>query len=554
MLFFLLSCLTEEDLANRLARGKCEGLYVDADGDGYGLELSTACAEGAGVVPLAGDCNDGNPLINPGAIESCDTPEDDNCDEVVNELNAAACTNWYIDADGDGIGAMEYVCSCAPIEEYKSEINGDCSDDNSSIYPDAVEVCEDLLDNNCDGSAAPCLISQPPQDLLTLHETLAGELQSDHLWSYGPYTTEQSAFALLDIGASSLQFLTLSSDLIGPFTISSAVPLSSSSVVQQVTDMNDDGLAELVLSEPALEGGVGSVQLLLSPFEESSRIWSDGQLGYGSATTFIEGSGGQLAFLSPAASTLSENDGLVLLYDLDEDEASYRLYGSGGLEGGTLYAGADVDGDGLSDLLISEPSLTVEATDTGSEAATESVIYAARAPIEQDWFLTDLSISWKASALSDGSVLGGHIGGQGDLNGDGRSEFLTSSGNDLLLLSAYEDEPLLRILGTPERAAQAALVGDLNGDDAGELVVQAAVGCFLLQGTYLREVSSIEGNDFTQGTALDSCTNPDLKQTVVYTQQLAEQGAFLIVEEGTEEEVEEGERGVSISLFTADGW
>lgn len=32
-----------------------------------------------------GDCNDGDPAINPGLLEDCATPIDDNCDRFANE-------------------------------------------------------------------------------------------------------------------------------------------------------------------------------------------------------------------------------------------------------------------------------------------------------------------------------------------------------------------------------------------------------------------------------------------------------------------------------------
>jgi syndecan 4 len=66
----------------------------------------------------------------------------------------------YPDGDGDGFGLHN-----APPESYctlqsgYSLNNGDCEDNDYSINPNATEICNDGLDNNCDGntdSPWPC--------------------------------------------------------------------------------------------------------------------------------------------------------------------------------------------------------------------------------------------------------------------------------------------------------------------------------------------------------------------------------------------------------------
>ncbi|HEU5179852.1 MAG TPA: MopE-related protein, partial [Candidatus Polarisedimenticolia bacterium] len=85
---------------------------VDADTDGF-----TNCG---------GDCNDSNPAVHPGATEVCNGIDDD-CDNAVDESMP--------DADGDGFDA------CA-----------DCNDAAASVHPGAVEVCNGV-DDNCSGVA-----------------------------------------------------------------------------------------------------------------------------------------------------------------------------------------------------------------------------------------------------------------------------------------------------------------------------------------------------------------------------------------------------------------
>jgi hypothetical protein len=92
----------------------------DADGDSFAQDV---------------DCNDGNPAINPNAPDVCGDGIDNDCSGEADE-GCVTCT----DSDGDGYFAQ---FSCAP------EV--DCNDQNAGINPDALEVCGDGIDNNCDG-------------------------------------------------------------------------------------------------------------------------------------------------------------------------------------------------------------------------------------------------------------------------------------------------------------------------------------------------------------------------------------------------------------------
>jgi hypothetical protein len=62
-----------------------------------------------------------------------------------------APATYYKDADGDGYGSVMFdgvVCE-APAGYVL--LNGDFNDDDSSIYPNATEVCGDGIDNNSNG-------------------------------------------------------------------------------------------------------------------------------------------------------------------------------------------------------------------------------------------------------------------------------------------------------------------------------------------------------------------------------------------------------------------
>jgi len=99
----------------------CDGLLDnDVDGDGF-----DPCGDTI-------DCDDTNVNIFPGALELCDGIDND-CDGTVNEL----------DSDGDGVFAGD----CDEL----GLVLQDCDDDNVLRFPGNMEICDDGIDNDCDG-------------------------------------------------------------------------------------------------------------------------------------------------------------------------------------------------------------------------------------------------------------------------------------------------------------------------------------------------------------------------------------------------------------------
>jgi hypothetical protein len=127
--------------------------YADSDGDGYGSAVSSvaACLPLRGFVADSSDCHDGDPAVNPGASEVCNSLDDD-CDGLVDDDDSpvSGTSTWYADADGDGYGDVSVTTgACGRPAGHVGDAS-DCDDGDGAINPAAGELCNGV-DDDCDG-------------------------------------------------------------------------------------------------------------------------------------------------------------------------------------------------------------------------------------------------------------------------------------------------------------------------------------------------------------------------------------------------------------------
>ncbi len=135
----------------------CDGketCYADADDDGYRITSTVSSSdsdcsdsgEARGSEP-SGDCDDTNATVHPYAVEIPGDAVDEDCD------GGELC---YRDGDDDGYRVSATMVStdadCSDSgEALSADPADDCDDADGAVYPGALEIEGDEIDEDCDG-------------------------------------------------------------------------------------------------------------------------------------------------------------------------------------------------------------------------------------------------------------------------------------------------------------------------------------------------------------------------------------------------------------------
>ncbi len=340
--------------------------YADTDADGYGDAAAPhpACSQPSGFLSDMSDCDDGDRAVYPGAADEWYDGVDGNCDSASD-----------YDADGDGTDAVEWSGS-------------DCDDENGIIHVGAVDLCGDEIDTDCtDGDVGPCAFSGEVE-LAAAALRIDGDRASAGVGAriaIGDLTADGTA----DLIASA-SYITSLDD---PGVVVMAGPLASGQTI-------GDAVARIGGTDGMGAGTALAVADVDGDTIDDVIVGSSGGGAWGSFTgsaAFVLGPVGGTSFMGDASLfLLGTRDGdrlgnvLANAGDVDgdgDDEVLIRANYDGGVAGGVVYlvrgepggpsewgaerfvseaagreagaalaGGADIDGDGLDDMIIGDPN------------------------------------------------------------------------------------------------------------------------------------------------------------------------------------------------------
>jgi hypothetical protein len=499
--------------------------YTDGDGDGWGDDdgAVVACAAPEGGLASGGDCDGGDAAVNPDASEACDAIDND-CDGEVDEAGAEDAAAWYADADGDGYGdPLVSEVACEAPEGFTADAT-DCEDDpdaGGEIHPGAEEVCDDGVDNDCDGGAGDCRLegvySVPDGALLVYGETNNDEVGG--VIAGGDADGDGCLDLLLGAPAAGYEgkvYVFPGCGSVGERSVSESAAVISGlgnndelGAALVSADLDGDEVGELVVGVPRLDGAkvdeVGGAWIFAGPVSGElaasdgdvaigDDAGTDGQrLGAALALADFDGDGlADLAVAAPEADPYGTrtDGGAIYLFldpaaggDLDAADADFSLVGDDNNDQlGEALAVMDLDGDGLPDLAASAPYDSDNVNDAGA-------VYVFL--VDE---LTGAHNSSQAELVVRGVERNHEIGAAlaaGDLDGDGADELVigaplwddpeTDAGAVYVVSGVssgdytLDDEGVVvaTIAGeeASELAGSALAAGDLDGDGCADLLV-----------------------------------------------------------------------------------
>jgi len=348
-------------------------------------------------------------------------------------------------ADNDGDGYSDDV---------------DCDDDDPAVHPDADEVCDNGVDDNCDGSANDCAMTGAVS-LAQADVAITGAGEGDWAGRSFDLSGDINGDGALDLVVGARHHLAGPAQngaafvLLGPFEGARSMAESDATwlgvsdmaeagdAVANGCDLSGDGLADLIV-------GARSTDLL-------------GRSAGAAYVMFAAGSGEQ-----------SLSDASVRIHPTADNQ---RL-------GEDVGCAGDVDGDGAADLVITAPGAT------NGDGASSGMAYLFHGPLAEgqlDSSQADVTLV----GIEDGDYLGRWVEGGNDIDGDGLDDLVITSfkagaassaaGEVYTLLAPFDGELDLAdadgILSGEHPAdwvgTRAAVAGDIDGDGLLDLIVGA---------------------------------------------------------------------------------
>ncbi|RMH74418.1 MAG: hypothetical protein D6683_12755, partial [Actinomyces sp.] len=374
--------------------------YFDNDGDGFGDDeaVLVQCEAATGYSLVGGDCNDDLDSVHPGADEYCNGIDDD-CDDAIDEAPTVGDGTWYLDDDGDGFGdETTTIVTCTPPDGYVL-VGGDCDDGDPAVNPDAEEVCNDGIDNDCTASGDDPGIGDActwPAEIELMDQIVIEGVYEDESLGRGMAFGDLDGDGVTEIVVGAPYAYDADSDTHPGRVFSFEAPItdggtwedadwalqgesdvSQFSIEVAITDIDGDGVDDLVTGAFYMDVGAlssaGYTYVSYGPLTGGGQIadvadWilagvtDGGELGKRIHTVGdLDGDGVQDVIVGSDGVYLDSYGGVGLLYLLttagtgsaDVDTVATAVFTPDEDETmGREYTGVDIDGDGVGDLLL----------------------------------------------------------------------------------------------------------------------------------------------------------------------------------------------------------
>ncbi len=436
--------------------------YADDDGDSYGDPDSSAdaCDQPTGYVADSSDCDDADGAVRPDATEVCDGVDND-CSGTADGSDAADATTYYADVDGDTYGdSATTQDGCSAPSGYVSD-DTDCDDDESSANPGETEVCNDGIDNDCDGTVNDC--GWAAGDTESLSSADAQVLASAANDSLG----EESALAFVgDVDGDGADEV-----LAGARSAANAAGVSS-------------GVAYLLSG--ALSGTSDAADVALATFEGEA---ASDRFGYGVSGLDFDGDGfADVAIGAYSESSVGTSNGAAYLFSgastgtVGGGDADVVIYGEAGDQLGWTTSG-DLNDDGYDDLVVGMPGWSDWGWSSGGS------VDVVNGPITASGMLYSLADSSFFGTMAQEQL--SYELSTGDVDGDGVDDLLMSSqtyssntGRGYVVLGPFSGvsgvvsgkaDAILSGTGSQYLGSAIEVIGDHDGDGYNDVAVGAYV-------------------------------------------------------------------------------
>lgn len=391
----------------------------DLDGFGDGENPVLACSLPSDAVENDSDCDDQNPDAFPGAAEDCGA-NDLNCDGDAMLGATVGATEYYPDLDNDGYGRDGNIeLLCEQLDGY-AVASGDCDDQNNGVSPAESEVCDDGLDNDCDGGVNECGLSG---------STALGLVSTEYFGEEG--------------------------DQLGVSVVGG-------------NDLDGDGIVDAVVGAPDRDG-MGAVLAIRS----DDGVYGQ-QIDYAAPTSLIAGADFGAAVAMGQVGTVGENGVLVGMPGGNGGVALCFATGNAGLDCAATFEDDTADSAGTRVAILGdawdlgEGVWLVGAPGADGAGSNAGVLYLLEGRLGGGDLRSTASRAVDGAAPGDAAGTG--LGtAAGDSDGDGISEWISGSpGDGTGPGAAYVlagDSSATTLLD-----ADFTLAGEVAGDQAGRAV------------------------------------------------------------------------------------